>query len=160
MTEKDLKEVYDALTVKEQNEVVREQRARRSICSRNNDTHLGTKPRVMNPMYIVDTGTYQNNAQQVASMRNAGLALATIRQQMLYGADLAAASPMTRVRYAERIEILEEAKRMSSEARSRRAHADEARRVRIEEEKLRQVNSNIIQKTAAENGENSAQGAS
>lgn len=110
-------------------------RKHRVICSKNNDTHIPNTGRIMNPTYIVDTGTYQNNQQQIASMRNAGVALSVLRQQMLYGPDLEAASPSTRIRYAEKLEILSKSREMSSIARSRAHRAQEIAKAK-EQEKL------------------------
>lgn len=110
-------------------------RKRRVICSKNNDTHISNTGRIMNPTYIVDTGTYQNNQQQIASMRNAGIALSVLRQQMLYGHDLEAANPVTRVRYAEKLEILSKSREMSEIARLRAHRAQEIAKAK-EQEKL------------------------
>lgn len=110
-------------------------RKHRVICSKNNDTHIPNAGRIMNPTYIVDTGTYQNNQQQIASMRNAGIALSVLRQQMLYGPDLEAANPATRVRYAEKLEILAKSREMSEMARSKANKAQEIAKAK-EQEKL------------------------
>lgn len=128
LTSEDIEQIYDNIRNKKQVKVKPKPRKARRIASANNGTHVENVPRQMSDLYIVDTGTYQNNVQQIGAMRNAGLALAVMRQQMLYGADLELASPMTRIRYAEKIEILEESKRLSAKARSIKHREDEAKK--------------------------------
>lgn len=136
LTEKDLETIYKSISEKKQIEVKPEPRKERNIRSANDGTHIENVPRVMSDLYIVDTGTYQNNVQQISAMRDAGLALSIVRQQMLYGQDLEAASPMTRIRYAEKMEILNESKRLSAEARLRQHRADEIRIAKEKEAEL------------------------
>lgn len=128
LTNEDIEQIYDNIRNKKQVEVKPHPRMARRITSVNNGTHIENVPRQMSDLYIVDTGTYQNNVQQIGAMRNAGLALAVMRQQILYGQDLELASPMTRIRYAEKIEILEESKRLSAKARSIKHREDEMRK--------------------------------
>lgn len=77
--------------------------------------------RVMDSTRIVDTGTYQSRSVQVANMRNAGLALSVLRQQIMYGADLEGMSPVTRTNYMDKLEVLAEADRMNARLRDLRA---------------------------------------
>lgn len=132
LTNEDIEQIYDNIRNKKQVEVRPHPRKPRRIASANNDTHVENVPRQMSELYIVDTGTYQNNVQQVGAMRNAGLALSVMRQQLLYGQDLELASPMTRIRYAEKIEILEESKRLSQKARSIKSREDEMKKAAIQ----------------------------
>lgn len=127
LTMKDLADAYRNLQASKEKSVVlgARPRAARVVCSANNGTHISNPGRVMNQIYIVDTGTYQNNMQQIASMRDAGLALAALRQQLLYGQDLELASPATRIRYHDKIELYEESRRLNSIARQRAHMADE-----------------------------------
>lgn len=138
----DLVEAYENLQrAKEQAQPVVSERTPRVIRSANAGTHIPNKGRVMNQLYIVDTGTYQNNTQQIASMRDAGLALAMVRQQLLYGQDLELASPATRIRYHDKIELYEESRRLNSLARQRKHMADEKAKMDKEKAELEKANS-------------------
>lgn len=149
LTKQDLEQIYEQFQQKKQVEVKPRSRKKRKIASANNGTHIENVPRVMSDLYIVDTGTYQNNVQQISAMRDAGLALSIVRQQMLYGFDLESASPMTRIRYAEKMEILNESKRLTSEAKLRQNRADEIRRAQQKEAELKTVventNTSVLQ---------------
>lgn len=79
------------------------------------------KGRVMDSTRLVDTGTYQSRSVQVANMKNAGLALSVLRQQIMYGDDLVGMSPVTRTNYMEKLEVLAEADRMNARLRDLRA---------------------------------------
>lgn len=143
LTNDDIEQIYENIRNKKQIEVKPKPRKARRIASANNGTHIENVPRQMSDLYIVDTGTYQNNVQQIGAMRDAGLALAVMRQQMLYGEDLALASPMTRIRYSEKIEILEESKRLSAKARSIKHREDEAKKAAAQKAAFEAEKSNI-----------------
>lgn len=137
----ELVEAYENLQrAKEQAQPVVSERRPRVIRSANAGTHIPNKGRVMNQLYIVDTGTYQNNTQQIASMRDAGLALAMVRQQLLYGQDLELASPATRIRYHDKIELYEASRRLNDLARQRKHMADEKAKMDKEKAELDDAN--------------------
>lgn len=77
--------------------------------------------RVMDNTRIVDTGTYQSRSVQINNMRNAGLALSVLRQQLMYGDDLRGMDAVTRTNYMEKLEVLAQADRMNARLRDLKA---------------------------------------
>lgn len=77
--------------------------------------------RVMDDTRIVDTGTYQSRSVQINNMKNAGLALSVLRQQLMYGDDLQGMDVVTRTNYMEKLEVLSEADKMNARLRNLRA---------------------------------------
>lgn len=155
ITMKDLAESYNRLQAAKEEASVSSVRPRaaRVVRSANAGTHIPNAGRVMNQMYIVDTGTYQNNTQQIASMRDAGLALAVMRQQLLYGQDLELASPATRIRYHDKIELYEESRRLNSLARQKAHMADELAKKEKEAAELAQVSDDARKAPSGPSGE-------
>lgn len=162
ITMKDLAAAYNRLQASKEEAAVVNVRPRdaRVIRSANAGTHIPNRGRVMNQMYIVDTGTYQNNTQQIASMRDAGLALAVMRQQLLYGQDLELASPATRIRYHDKIELYEESRRLNSVARQKAHMADELAKKEKEAAELAKVSKDAEKAPSEPSGEGNSGGAS
>ncbi len=77
--------------------------------------------RVMDDTRIVDTGTYQSRSVQINNMKNAGLALSVLRQQLMYGDDLQGMDVVTRTNYMEKLEVLSQADKMNARLRDLRA---------------------------------------